>query len=222
MFEHLHLPNIGLTNGNIPPEIYQALNREIVDIHMASETGSLDKNGIVQMNQSLAGQITKEYQITKSRKLLDPFLEEMGRAYQKEWNYYPKKEEGLVDARTGQNDRRDNLKVESVWVNMQKKLEVNPLHNHDGTLSFVAWLYVPFKLEDERNMENCKNSRTVQLSSTFQFVYTTALGTIANCPMFVESGWEGRIVMFPSKLLHLVYPFQTSDDYRISIAGNLH
>ena len=204
MFDHTHLPNVGLTNGKIPPEIYQVLNQEIVDIH------TNDKD-VVRMNHSLAGQITKEYQITKSRQLLDPFLEEMGRAYQKEWNYYPK-----------ENPNNNKLTVESVWVNMQKKLEVNPLHNHDGTLSFVAWLYVPFKLEDERNMPNCKNSRTVELSSTFQFVYTTALGNIANCPMFVESGWEARIVMFPAKLLHMVYPFQTSDDYRISIAGNLH
>jgi len=211
MFDHSHLPNVGLTNGKIPPEIYQDLNQEIVDIHTASETGSLDKNGILQMNPSLAGQITKEYQITKSLPLLNPFLEEMGRAYQKEWNYYPK-----------ENPNDNKLTVESVWVNMQKKLEVNPLHNHDGTLSFVAWLHVPFKLEDERNMPNCKNSRTVELASTFQFVYNTALGNIANCPMFVESGWEGRIVMFPSKLLHMVYPFQTSDDYRISIAGNLY
>ena len=204
MFEHSHLPNIGLTNGNIPPEIYQALNKEIVDIQ------TNDKE-VVRMNNSLAGKITKEYQITKSRQLLDPYLEEMGRAYQKEWNYYPK-----------ENPNDNKLTVESVWVNMQKKLEVNPLHNHDGTLSFVAWLYVPFKLEDERNMPNCKNSRTVELASTFQFVYNTALGTIANCPMFVESGWEARIVMFPAKLLHMVYPFQTSDDYRISIAGNLY
>ena len=211
MFDHNHLPNVGLTNGKIPPDIYQALNREIVDIHTASETGTLDKNGIMQMNPSLAGQITKEYQITKSLPLLNPFLEEMGRAYQKEWNYYPK-----------ENPNNNKLTVESVWVNMQKKLEVNPLHNHDGTLSFVAWLHVPFKLEDERNMPNCKNSRTKDLSSTFQFVYNTALGTIANCPMFVESGWEAKIVMFPAKLLHMVYPFQTSDDYRISIAGNLY
>ena len=212
MFDHSHLPNVGLTNGKIPPEIYQALNREILDIHTASETNTLDKNGIMQMNPALAGQITKEFQITKSRELLDPFLEEMGRAYQKEWNchYYSKE------------NPNKNLKVESVWVNMQKKLEINPLHNHDGTLSFVAWLHVPFKLEDERNMENCKNSRTVELASTFQFVYTTALGTIANCPMFVESGWEAKIIMFPAKLLHMVYPFQTSDDYRISIAGNLY
>ena len=204
MFDHTHLPNVGLTNGTIPPNIYQALNQEIVDIHN-------DDSKIMRMNHSLAGQITKEYQITKSLPLLNPFLEEMGRAYQKEWNYYPK-----------ENPNNNKLTVESVWVNMQKKLEVNPLHNHDGTLSFVAWLHVPFKLEDERNVENCKNSRTVELASTFQFVYTTALGTIANCPMFVESGWEAKIIMFPAKLLHMVYPFQTSDDYRISIAGNLH
>ena len=203
MFRHNHLPNIGLTNGTIPPDIYQTLNQEIVDIHTNDQ-------GIVRMNTSLAGQITKEYQITKSLPLLNPFLEEMGRAYQKEWDYYPKE------------NPNKNLKVESVWVNMQKKLEVNPLHNHDGTLSFVAWLYVPFTLEDERNMENVKDSRTVELASTFQFVYTTVLGKIVNSPMFVESGWEGRIVMFPSQLLHIVYPFQTSDDYRISIAGNLH
>ena len=203
MFDHTHLPNVGLTNGTIPPQIYQALNQEIVDIHN-------DDSNTMRMNTALAGQITKEYQITKSLPLLNPYLEEMGRAYQKEWNYYPKE------------NPNNNLIVESVWVNMQKKLEVNPLHNHDGTLSFVAWLYVPFKLEDERNMENCKNSRTVELSSTFQFVYTTALGTIANCPLFVESGWEAKVVMFPAKLLHIVYPFQTSDDYRISIAGNLH
>ena len=204
MFEHTHLPNIGITQGTIPAPIYQTLNQEIVNIHN-------DDRNIMRMNTSLAGQITKEYQITKSLPLLNPFLEEMGRAYQKNWDYFPK-----------ENPNDNKLKVESVWVNMQKKLEVNPLHNHDGTLSFVAWLHVPFKLEDERNMENCKDSRTRELTSTFQFVYTTALGTIVNCPMFVESGWEAKIVMFPSKLLHMVYPFQTSDDYRISIAGNLH
>jgi len=37
----------------------------------------------------------------------------------------------------------------------------------------------------------------------------------------VENGWEGRVVMFPAKLLHVVYPFYTSNGYRISIAGNL-
>ena len=203
-FDHVQLPNPGLTRGVIPQEIYQALNKEIVDIHS-------DDSNTMKMNKSLAGQITKEYQITKSRQLLDPYLEDMAKAYQQQWNYYPK-----------ENPNDNKLIVESVWVNMQKKLEVNPLHNHDGTLSFVAWLHIPFKLEDERKVENIKNSRTVELASTFQFVYSQVLGNIVNYPLFVDNGWEARIVMFPAKLLHMVYPFQTSDDYRISIAGNLH
>ena len=62
MFEHAHLPNIGLTNGMIPSDIYQALNREIVDIH------TNDKD-VVRMNPSLAGQITKEYQIKQYLKI---------------------------------------------------------------------------------------------------------------------------------------------------------
>ena len=79
MFKHSHLPNVGLTQGSIPSEIYQGLNKEIVDIHT-------NDVGIQKMNGCLAGQITKEYQITKSRELLDPYLEEMGREYQKQWN----------------------------------------------------------------------------------------------------------------------------------------
>ena len=138
-FDHVQLPNPGLTKGVIPQEIYQALNKEIVDIHS-------DDSNTMRMNKSLAGQITKEYQITKSRQLLDPYLEDMAKAYQQQWNYYPK-----------ENPNDNKLIVESVWVNMQKKLEVNPLHNHDGTLSFVAWLHIPFKLEDERKVENIKN-----------------------------------------------------------------
>ncbi len=80
MFEHSHLPNVGLTEGKIPPEIYQALNKEIVDIHN-------DDSNTIKMNRTLAGQLTKEYQITKSLPLLNPYLEEMGRAYQKHWNF---------------------------------------------------------------------------------------------------------------------------------------
>ena len=76
MFDHSHLPNVGLTHGQIPPEIYQALNQEIVDIHN-------DDSNTMRMNHSLAGQITKEYQITKSLPVLNPYLEEMGRVYQK-------------------------------------------------------------------------------------------------------------------------------------------
>ena len=46
MFDHTHLPNVGLTEGKIPAQIYQTLNKEIVDIH----TNDRD---IVRMNQEV-------------------------------------------------------------------------------------------------------------------------------------------------------------------------
>ena len=198
MFEHVHLKNPGITKGMLPDEIYYPVMDEIREI--------LDNDsGIYRMNRTLAGQIAKEYQLDKSQKIINSYLEEMGRSYQQEWDYYP-----------GQD-----LKVDSLWVNMQKKHEYNPIHNHDGVLSFVGWMEVPYKLEDELNQEHSANSRTKDYSSSFQFIYSSVLGNIVNEIFHVENGWEGRIVMFPAKLLHVVYPFFTSEGYRISIAGNL-
>ena len=198
MFEHIHLKNPGLTRGMIPPEIYQPVMQEIREIEK-------DDRGIYKMNKILAGQIEREYQLEKSKQHIVPFLEDMAREYQKEWDYY----------------RGQDMKVDALWVNLQKKTEYNPIHNHDGKLSYVAWLDIPYKHEDEVNVNHSKDSRTKQFSSTFQFIYNSILGEITNDVYRVENGWEGRIVMFPAKLLHIVYPFYTSDGYRISIAGNL-
>ena len=198
MFEHIQLPNPGLTRGVIPQEIYQPVMQEIREIEA-------NDRGYVRMNNALAGQIEREYELVKSKDYIIPYLEEMGREYQKNWDYY----------------QGQDLKVDSLWVNLQQKTEYNPIHNHDGVLSYVAWLEVPYKHENEVNLKHSRESRTKEFSASFQFLYTTVLGKIANEIYKVENGWEGRIVMFPSELLHIVYPFYTSDKYRISIAGNL-
>ena len=198
MFEHIQLQNPGITRGIIPSEIYQSVMQEIKEIER-------DDRGYLKMNMTLAGQIEREYQLEKSKQHIVPYLEEMGREYQKEWNYYQK----------------ENLKVDSLWVNLQRKTEYNPVHNHDGILSYVAWMEIPYKRSNELEQNHSKDSRTKNLSSTFQFIYSSILGNVVNEVYDVENGWEGRIVMFPSKLLHIVYPFYTSDGYRISIAGNL-
>ena len=197
-FEHIQLPNPGLTRGMIPPKIYEPVMQEIREIEA-------DDRGIDKANSKLAGVIEREYRLEKSKPQIVPFLEEMGREYQKQW-----------DCHQGQD-----LKVDSLWVNLQQKTEYNPLHNHTGVLSYVAWLDIPYKLKDEMNQQNCKNSASQESSASFQFLYTTIIGNIVSERYQVENGWEGRIVMFPSQLLHIVYPFYTGEGYRISIAGNL-
>ena len=47
------------------------------------------------------------------------------------------------------------------------------------------------------------------------------MGRITPAMVPVDKTYEGTIVMFPSEMLHAVYPFYTSDDYRISVSGNL-
>ena len=80
MFEHIQLPNPGLTRGVIPQEIYQPVMQEIKEIER-------NDAGIMKMNRTLAGQIEREYQLEKAKQHIVPYLEEMGREYQKEWNY---------------------------------------------------------------------------------------------------------------------------------------
>ena len=203
MFEHIQLPNPGLTRGVIPEDIYQLVMQEIREIEK-------DDRGIFKMNNYLAGHMEKEYKLEKSNHHIVPYLEEMGKEYQKRWDYsvWPTNPERV-------------LKVDSIWVNLQKKAEYNPIHAHDGALSFVAWMDIPYKYEDEMDAIHSRDSRAKAFSGTFQFIYNSVLGDIVNEVYEVENGWEGRIVMFPAELRHVVYPFYTSDRYRISIAGNL-
>ena len=37
----------------------------------------------------------------------------------------------------------------------------------------------------------------------------------------VDKSFEGKMLMFPSKQMHAVNPFYTSDGYRITVSGNL-
>lgn len=197
MFNHIHLRNPGVTTSTLPPEIFQAVVKEIKELEV-------DTSGYQRMNENLAGQIEKEYQLKKSNYLLCPFVEAMAKSYSENWDWYP----GY------------NFRAEDPWVNFQKKTEYNPLHNHTGKLSYVCWVQIPYRLQDEFELERSKNSN-YNVASTFEFVYTTIIGKITKQKLDIDQDWVGRIIMFPNELIHTVYPFFTSDDYRISVAGNI-
>ena len=52
-------------------------------------------------------------------------------------------------------------------------------------------------------------------SSTGKEVY------VESYPIVVDRSYEGVMLIFPAWLQHMVTPFYTSDDYRISISGNI-
>ena len=198
MFSILPLINPGVLRGTLPMNTYDSVMSEVKEIERGGSSNTY--------NHALAGVIEREYLLEKSRSSLDPFLLEMSKEYLKNFGM------GVVE----------NYNVGEVWVNLQQKNEYNPMHSHDGTLSFVSWMKIPYKISDEVQMDNVKYAKSPHNASCFEFVYTNILGEIGSFQLPVEEGWEGRIVMFPSRLNHQVYPFQTSDGYRISISGNLY
>lgn len=165
-----------------------------------------NSNQFKKYNKDLAGNLEKEYSTYKSKEILKPYLISLANEFHKQV--------------TGNKNYPQWHIKDDIWINFQKKYEYNPIHNHIGNLSFVLWVQIPYNLEDELSHPNCMNSNTPS-NSLFEFVCTDFMGRIVQNKIKVDKSYEGCIIMFPSSLHHMVHPFYTSDDYRISIAGNL-
>jgi hypothetical protein len=156
-------------------------------------------------NDILVGNIENEYRPYKIEQILKPILFSLANEYHK----YSQQDKSLV-----------NWNIDDIWINYQKKYEYNPLHTHSGDLSFVLWVQLPYNLQEELQLPNSKNSINPS-NSMFEFVHMDHLGKIKSSRIPLDKSDEGKIVIFSSSLSHIVYPFYTSDDYRISVSGNL-
>jgi hypothetical protein len=110
--------------------------------------------------------------------------------------------------------------LDTCWVNFQKKHEYNPFHNHTGLLSFVIWVKIPYRLEDEDIMPNSVNANNKE-NGRFCLFYNSNFSSISTLTINLDSSYEGKGIIFPAAANHCVYPFYTSDEYRVSIAGNI-
>lgn len=106
------------------------------------------------------------------------------------------------------------------WVNYQKKYEFNPIHNHGGSLSFVIWMQIPYDWSEESKLDIVKDSNTQYNVGNFVFVYAKD-NKVQSSHITMSPEMNGKMAIFPSYFNHMVYPFYTSDDFRISISGNI-
>jgi len=179
----------------MPNHLFEELKKDLEDY----------RNNEIPKNKELAGNIKKEFQIVKIKKEIVNYLETCAK------DFYVK--DNKVD------DNYLKLKLKSLWTNKQEKYEFNPLHKHGDDVSFVCWVKIPYDLNKELELNNCKNSLS-KSNSLFEFVFSTFLGEIQSHQLKIDKSWEGTCIFFNSKLQHQVYPFYTSDDYRISVSGN--
>ena len=123
--------------------------------------------------------------------------------------------------RANSNPDGNNFNLEKLWVNFQRQHEFNPMHDHGGIFSFVIWMKIPTSYEEQRQLPIAKNSNSDNQISNFGFTYQDILGTTKNYYYNMEKDIEGYLVLFPSKLLHLVNPFFNCEDERITISRNI-
>jgi hypothetical protein len=188
--------------GKIDDDLFSSIKSEIDFIQT-------NKNSYKEYNSNLAGNIEEEYNLEKTYLKISEFMSESANEYVRNYNF-PFDVEG----------KAISCYVSKCWVNFQKKHEFNPIHNHGGDLSFVIWIKLPYNMEDELSLPSVKKSNTPR-AGTFCFVYTDNLGRVISSPIYADKKHEQTFMLFPASLAHVVYPFYTSDDYRISISGNI-
>ena len=167
------------------------------------DTKCADSNEI---QYNLAGNITSSYELKDHQNLFwKSILHPLVKDYE---HYYKDKADG-------------KLCLRNWWVNYQNQTEFNPLHTHTGVYSFVIWLKIPTRYEDQKKLPIANQSNSSAISN-FLFTYTDILGKIRSMSYEMRPEVEGTMVLFPSALNHEVYPFYNCDETRVSVSGNVN
>jgi hypothetical protein len=198
-YDVITFPNYGILTSKLDDTDLEQLRKEISTISVLEDA-----------SDKLAGNIEKEFFLHKSIEKLQELILPLCVEYDRRFDYFKK-----INVLT----KSGNLVLDELWVNFQKKHEFNPSHTHPGLLSFVIWLDIPFSIDDELSVANTYKSSS-PVPGNFQFLYTNILGEIFPYSIPVDKTFNGTIALFPSKLTHLVYPFYTSDNFRITVSGN--
>ena len=201
-----NFPNIGVVEGKLSKEIVDDLWTLINEAREKPED----------MKPELAGNISSSIRLDNNSDLMTDFVGEVLPACIKRHmqEYGPPYRLTMKEGET--------INLESLWVNFQKQNEFNPPHDHAGVYSFVIWMQIPTSYEEQRKLPICAESNADNHISNFAFSYTNTLGRVSTFAYNMEKEAEGYMVMFPSCLLHQVFPFYNDDGERISISGNIN
>jgi hypothetical protein len=193
-----NFPNFGFITASLPTDLYNLLLLECKNA----------KKKNTEMISGLSGAGVPKHYYLKDKNIiknLNNFLFFMKDQYDK---IYP----GLYDIRAFTKPLP--YSSEDPWINFQNKGEFIPNHIHNGIYSYTIWIKIPYESENE-----LKNGG--QHASCFEFNYLDILGNRKDHILKLGKKDEGKIIFFPSKLTHIVYPYYTTNNVRISISGNI-
>lgn len=113
--------------------------------------------------------------------------------------------------RSGDFRNPARVEIESAWIVSQQPGEYNPIHNHSiSTMASVMYLKIPDKMQSssipgKQNTDGC-----------IEFVDRSVGDSLSNLQVSTVRllPQAGRFYIFPSSLLHLVYPYQGGGERR--------
>ncbi len=203
-----------LADITINDEVYNALIKMTDKIIKDEKTKS--------HGSSLAGVIEKELRIYRSDMVeagVSDFMESCINSYVKHciMNQIEKEHPANKDF---ENRVKVLTEINSAWIVSQRGNEYNPAHSHNGCeVSGVLYLKIP-NVKNRRNIKGKEGKE--DLDGDIQFIYSSASkreGEILDEGMKTIRPKEKWMVLFPSYLLHTVYPF-IGDDERRCISFN--
>jgi len=204
---------LGYASCPVPPSVTQCIEVEV------QRMLATDFRDCISYNPHLAGSIRHEYILTESVDYLDQFLKVVAPRYWDYWDHPNAQKEHRL-AISKKISEEYGYPIKDLWINFQKKYEINPLHHHGGDLSFVIWHKIPYDIEKEKELADVGNT-IVAGNFIFNYPDHLARSGVNQHSIIVDKSRQDTMIIFDAKMQHAVYPFYTSDEYRISISGNL-
>jgi hypothetical protein len=207
IYDTINLPSLGYLIVKLSENLVKPIKDEIEEIK-----NNFDKSTFAA--PSLAGNIHREYELIKTKEYLHDVVSPLCNVYKETYPHYFSEFDILTKS-------QKNIPIELAysWVNFQKAGEFNPSHKHSGLFSFVLYIDIPYSIEDEFAKDLAIHSNSPR-AGCFEFQFVDACGNMTTKALPTDKKFKNTLIFFPAKLSHAVYPFYTSNDYRISVSGN--
>jgi hypothetical protein len=115
------------------------------------------------------------------------------------------------------------ITISRCWVRCSKVHEYLSFHDHSALFSFAVWLNIPYDYKEEQT----DNEAFTPYAGDFQLLYPSTTGLLLKRNYQLDRSMEGRMILFPSQINHMVYPHHTTssatfeNEYRVCVAGNI-
>jgi len=179
----------------IPSEIISGMNKYVEEV-IEDEKRSKDLN----YGNQLAGNVQQEFLLDIEFMKKINWGEFLGKVCQ-EW------------LNKEHNISIKKFEIISSWIVRQFENEYNPIHYHDGHISGVGYLKVPDDMGQtiQKNKSVQHNGKLILIDGSKKFLCN---------PTYIITPKVGDFYLFPSYMMHTVYPFSKTLDERRSVSFN--